>query len=109
MKTNLIRTFLDGRRQPLAASADTARLLDELCRQAPEFCAQVLADATTHGTQKAQLLAGLVGSDVDRRQIAQALRRPCSASVVRITVKHQASWFVGCRLRSRGKVAWTVP
>ena len=75
MKTNLIRTFLDGRRQPLAASAETTRLLDELCRQAPEFCAQVLADTTTHGTQKAQLLAGLVGSDVDRQQIAQALRQ----------------------------------
>jgi hypothetical protein len=84
MKTNLIRTFLDGRRQPLAASAETARLLDELCRQAPEFCAQVLADATTHGTQKAQLLAGLVGSDVDRQQIAQALRQLSDTELLQV-------------------------
>ena len=84
MKTALIRTFLDSRRQALAASAETAKLLDELCRQAPEFCACVLADKTTHATQKAQLLAGLVRSDVDRQQIAQALRRLADAELLQV-------------------------
>ena len=73
MKTSLVRTFLDHRRQPLAATTEIAKFLDELCREAPEFCAQVLADATTHVTQKALLLAGVVRAAVDRQQIVQAL------------------------------------
>lgn len=84
MKTTLIRTFLDTRRQPLAASAETASLLDELCRQAPEFCARVLADATTHATQKVQLLAALVRADVDRQRIAQALRRLADIELLQV-------------------------
>ena len=84
MKTALIRTFLDTRRQPLAASAETVKLLDELCQQAPEFCAQVLADAITHGTQKAQLLAGLVCSDMDRQKIVRALRQLSGAELLQV-------------------------
>ena len=84
MKTALIRTFLDTRRRPLAASAEIAKLPDELCRQAPEFCARVLADETTHATQKARLLAGLVRSDVDRQQITQALRRLADAELLQV-------------------------
>jgi hypothetical protein len=48
MKTALIRKFLDARRQPLAASAETTKGLDELCQQVPKFCAQLLTDRTTH-------------------------------------------------------------
>ncbi len=73
MKTALVRAFLDHRRQPLAATTEIAKFLDELCREAPEFCAQVLADATTHVSQKAHLLAGVVRSAVDRQQVVEAL------------------------------------
>ena len=60
MKTALVRTFLDYRRQPLAAMAEIAKLVDELCRETPEFCAQVMSDATTRVSQKAHVLAGLL-------------------------------------------------
>ena len=73
MKTALFRTFLDHRRQPLAATAEIAKLLDELCRETPEFCAQVLGDATTHVSQKAHLLAGVIHSAANRQQIVEAL------------------------------------
>ena len=84
MKTTLIRTFLDNRRQPLATSAETATLLGELCRQAPEFCARVLADTTTHATQKARLLAGLVRADVDGQRIDQALRGVADVELLQV-------------------------
>jgi len=102
MKTALIRTFLETRRQPLAASTETTKPLDELCRQAPEFCVQVLADATTHGTQKAQLLAGLVCSDVDRHQIAQALRQLSNAELLQVLEGLRQRRINGRRARELG-------
>ena len=73
MKTVLLPRFLENRRQPLASEAGIPDLLDELCRQAPELCANVLADATTHVSQRAQLLAGLVHTEIDLPVICQAL------------------------------------
>ena len=66
MKTELIRTFIETRRQTLGASVETAARLDVLCHQAPEFCLQALSDSRTHASQKAQLLAGLVRSNIER-------------------------------------------
>jgi hypothetical protein len=44
-----------------------------LCHEAPEFCVKALGDVQTHVSQKAQLLAGLVRSTVDRQQIVAQL------------------------------------
>ncbi|MGM0485749.1 MAG: hypothetical protein ACQESR_03190, partial [Planctomycetota bacterium] len=102
MKTALIRTFLDTRRQPLTMSAETHALLHELCRQAPEFCACVLEDDTTHATQKARVLAGLVRSDVDSRRIAQALSQLTSTELLQVLEGLRQCRVNGRRARQLG-------
>lgn len=84
MKTTLIRTFLDTRRQPLDVSTETQTRLDQLCQQAPGFCTRALADATVHATQKAQLLARLVRQDIDAQRIAQALQRLTDTELLQV-------------------------
>ena len=69
MKTALIRSFIETRREPLRASVETAARLDVLCDEAPEFCLKALSDVRTHVSQKAQLLAGLIRSSTDRTKI----------------------------------------
>ena len=74
MKTRLIRTFIEARRQALSASVETAARLELLCHEAPMFCVKALSDVQTHVSQKAQLLAGLVRSKVARGQIVEQLQ-----------------------------------
>lgn len=91
MKTELLRTFIETRQQPLSTTIETAARLDLMCHEAPVFCVKALGDARTHVTQKAQLLAGLVRSQTERRQIVDQLRK--------LPVKELLNVLEGLRLR----------
>ena len=105
MNTDLIRTFIETRRQPLSAAVETATRLDVLCDAAPEFCVKALGDAQTHVSQKAQLLAGLVRSSIERHQIVDRLRTLTDAELLHVLDGLRVRRLNGRRVRALGLAA----
>lgn len=102
MKTSLIRAFIENRRQALTASGGTAQRLDELCHAASEFCVKALADTRTHVSQKAQLLAGLVRSPIERNQIVAQLHTLTDAELLHVLDGLRLRRLNGRRVRELG-------
>ncbi|MCA9072172.1 MAG: VWA domain-containing protein [Planctomycetaceae bacterium] len=102
MNTELIQSFLETRRQPLAASVETIARLDVLCQEAPEFAVKALGDTQTHVSQKAHLLAELVRSSVDREQIVQQLRKLSDEELLPVVDGLRLRRLNGRRVRDLG-------
>lgn len=105
MKTALVRAFIESRRQPLSASVETAARLELLCQAAPEFCVTALGDVRTHVSQKAHLLAGLVRSAVERRQIVEQLNRLSDDDLLHVLDGLRLRRLNGRRVRELGLTA----
>ena len=84
MKTALIRTFLEERRQPLASSAEIAEHFEELSLHAPELCLNLLSDSMTHVSQKAALLAALIRTKSDSQAVGRVLRSLPDAELLQV-------------------------
>lgn len=102
MKTTLIRTFIETRRQSLSASVETAARLDLLCHEAPQFCVKALGDARTHVSQKAHLLAGLVRSTIARGQISEQLQSLSDSELLHVLDGLRLRRLNGPRVRELG-------
>ena len=105
MKTRLIRTFIEARRQALSASVETAARLELLCHEAPEFCVKALGDVRTHASQKAQLLAGLVRSTVERAKIVEQLQTLSDEELLHVLDGLRLRRLNGRRVRELGLIA----
>ncbi len=103
MKTALLRTFVETRREAL--TVDTAARLDRLCLEAPEFCVRVLGDVRTHVSQKARLLAGLVRSEVERGEIVGQLHLLADDDLLRVLDGLRQRRLNGRRVRGIGLAA----
>src|SRR5690242_18268733 len=73
MNSEILLSFLDSRRQPLTSEQE-AQQLNELCAASPLLARQALTDPCAHVSRKAQLLAGLLGTSLERGEIEAALR-----------------------------------
>src|SRR5262245_36003892 len=73
MNSEILLSFLDSRRQPLASEQEAQRL-NELCAATPRLARQALTDPSVHVSRKAQLLAGLLATSQERGEIEAALR-----------------------------------
>ena len=102
MKTVLLQQHLDERHKPLALCPAQAAVLDELCREAPLFCAKALADTATHASQKAQLLAGLVRAPIDREAISGSLDSLSEAELLQVLDGLRQRRLNGRRVRELG-------
>jgi len=102
MKTLLLQQYLDERHKPLALCPAQAAALDELCREAPEFCTKALADNATHASQKAQLLAGLVRAPVTREAISASLDSLSDAELLQVLDGLRQRHRNGRRVRELG-------
>lgn len=74
MKTFQLQQFINQRQQPLSLDPNHADVVEELCQSSPTFALKGLNDGSTHRSQKAVLLAGLLRANVDPDSIARKLR-----------------------------------